>query len=241
LRVAKLINGLNALGWHLYRGIREAAVYPLVLAYRASRQADTIRADVVRWCDMLAVPGHETVDPPVGESALRGYLASVTEFRNVFYYRLRAGGGSPATVAMICQLIWRPLPSFEINCASVGPGLFISHGYGAILTAERVGANCTIHQQVTVGWRTRQHQEHVSAGARPPILGDNVFLGTGAKVLGEITLGNNVTIGANAVVLCDVPDGFTAVGVPARLLPARPDTAGNGLSPGCRSGRQAPA
>jgi serine O-acetyltransferase len=119
------------------------------------------------------------------------------------------------------------LDSFEINCFSIGPGLVVAHGYGAILTAQQIGANCTVHQQVTVGWRHFLQGERVSTEPlRPPILGDNVFLGTGAKVLGGISVGDNVVVGANAVVIHDVPDGFTAVGVPARLLPARAETSG---------------
>jgi serine O-acetyltransferase len=196
-------------------------VHPLIVAYRASRQAETIRADVACWRDMLGVPGHGTELGNDAESGLRAYLAAVPEFRNVFYYRLSAGGGWPRTVGMIGRMVWRPLDSLELNCPSIGPGFVVAHGYGAILTAERVGANCTIHQQVTVGWRDVVQSGRVKGPLRPPILGDNVFLGTGAKVLGGITVGNDVIVGANAVVIRDVSDGCTAVGVPARHLPAR--------------------
>jgi serine O-acetyltransferase len=225
VKATKLTDHLNGSGRRFYRAIREAMVHPLVYAYRSSRQAETIRADVARWCELLGVPGHGFGYGNNLEAAMRTYLASVPEFRNLFYYRLSAGGGWPATVAMVSQVFWRPLDSFEINCASIGPGLVVAHGYGAILTAERIGANCTLHQQVTVGWRSLRQRERVfTEPLRPPILGDNVFLGTGAKVLGGISIGNNVLVGANAVVISDVPDGFTAVGVPARLLPAPEDT-----------------
>jgi serine O-acetyltransferase len=66
---------------------------------------------------------------------------------------------------------------------------------------------------VTVGWDYR--------GARRPIIGDNVFIGAGAKVLGAVTVGDGARIGANAVVVCDVPAGATAVGVPARIVERR--------------------
>ena len=232
VKALKLTDQLNGSCQQLYRAIREAIVHPLVLAYRASREAETIRADVARWVDLLGVPGHGIDYGNDVEAAMRAYLASVLEFRNVFYYRLRAGGGWPATVAMAGHLLWRPLDSFEINCASIGPGLVVAHGYGAVLTAHRVGANCTLHQQVTIGWRSlrRPSGRAFAEPLRPPILGDNVFLGTGAKVLGGISIGNNVLVGANAVVIQDVPDGFTAVGVPARLLPAREDTSDDQLS-----------
>ena len=185
----KSVSELNDAVNRLCRRIREIAVHPLVLAYRASRQADTIRADVARWRESIQLPGRAVGDAPYGESALRAYLASVPEFRNLFYYRLKTGGGWPTTLALVGRRIWRPLSTFDIYCPSVGPGLVIAHGHVAGLTAERVGANCTIHQEVTVGWRTNHRHGRVSAGtARPPILGDNVFLGAGAKVLGEITI-----------------------------------------------------
>jgi serine O-acetyltransferase len=199
-----------------------------VLAFRASRQAETIRGDVARWRDMLGIPGHGIGYGNEVETALRPYLAWVPEFRNVFYYRLSAGGGWPSTVAMIGHRLWRPLGSFEINCASIGPGPVVAHGYGAILTAERIGSNCTVHQQVTVGWRHLLQSGRVfSEPLRPPILGDNIFLGTSSKVLGGICIGNNVIVGANPVVIHDVPDGFTAVGVPARFLPPSEDSSGD--------------
>jgi serine O-acetyltransferase len=196
-----------------------------MLAYRASREAENIRADAARWRDLLGVPGHGADLGSDTEPAIRALLGSVPEFRNVFYYRLRVGGGWPASIAMVGHLLWKPLDSLEINCSSIGPGLVVAHGYGAILTSERVGANCTIHQQVTVGWRDIVQEGRTHDGPmRPPILGDNVFLGTGAKVLGGITVGSDVVVGANAVVIRDVPDGCTAVGVPARILPPRQDT-----------------
>ena len=145
----------------LYRGICAAMAHPLVLAYRASQQAETIQADVVRWREMVGAPGHGIGFGDDVESALRAYLAVVPEFRNIFYYRLSAGGGWPATVGLVGRLLWRPLSSLELNCPSIGPGLVVAHGYGAVLTAERVGANCTIHQQVTVGWRDIVQNGHV--------------------------------------------------------------------------------
>jgi serine O-acetyltransferase len=92
--------------------------------------------------------------------------------------------------------------------------LFVSHGQGTILSAERIGANLWVHQGVTVGWDYR--------GQRRPIVGDNVFIGAGAKVLGAITVCDGAQIGANAVVVRDVPAGATAVGIPAQIRPAGP-------------------
>ncbi|MGH9726699.1 MAG: serine O-acetyltransferase, partial [Candidatus Acidiferrales bacterium] len=85
------------------------------------------------------------------------------------------------------------------------------NGLGVILDPRCViGENVRIDQQVTIGIRW---DEKVA-----PIIGNNVRIGAGAKVLGSIKIGNNVRIGANAVVLQDIPDGATAVGVPARII-----------------------
>ena len=81
-----------------------------------------------------------------------------------------------------------------------------------IVAARRVGANCWINQQVTIGFDR--------PGERP-VLGDRVSVFAGAKVLGNVTVGDGARIGANAVVLEDVPPGHTAIGVPARLLPPK--------------------
>ena len=73
----------------------------------------------------------------------------------------------------------------------------------------KIGPNCLIFQQVTIGSKN---------GSKPPIIGGHVDIGAGAKVLGEIIIGNHAKIGANAVVLIDVPEGRSAVGVPAKIV-----------------------
>lgn len=94
----------------------------------------------------------------------------------------------------------------------IGPGLRIWHFGGIFIHSEAViGSNCTLRQGVTIGNR--------QDGGPVPILGDDVDLGAYAQVLGGIRIGNGCKIGAMAVVLCDVPDGATAVGAPARIIP----------------------
>jgi serine O-acetyltransferase len=92
---------------------------------------------------------------------------------------------------------------------SIGPGLYIPHPVGTVVTAKRIGANLTLISGITIGMRNERAF---------PRIGDNVFIGAGARILGGITIGDNVQIGANAVVLKDVPSGATAVGVPARII-----------------------
>jgi serine O-acetyltransferase len=94
----------------------------------------------------------------------------------------------------------------------IGPGLYIAHPVGTVITAERIGANASFIHAATVGMRTAWEF---------PVIGDGVFIGAGARVLGGIRLGDDCTIGANAVVIMDVPAGATAVGVPARILAGR--------------------
>jgi len=95
----------------------------------------------------------------------------------------------------------------------IGPGLYIAHTYGTVLIAERIGANATFIHAVTVGMRNEWEF---------PVIGDGVYVGAGARVLGAVRLGDGCTIGANAVVIHDVPAGATAVGVPAVVRSAAP-------------------
>ena len=81
---------------------------------------------------MLGIPGHGTEFGNDVESGLRAYLAAVPQFRNVFYYRLSAGGGWPGTVGRIGRMVWGPLSLLELDCSSIGPGLVVADGYGAI-------------------------------------------------------------------------------------------------------------
>ena len=108
----------------------------------------------------------------------------------------------------------RFLTGIEIHPgAKIGKGLFIDHGSAVVIgeTAE-IGDNCTIYQGVTLGGTGKDH------GKRHPTLGNNVMVGAGAKVLGPFKVGDNSKIAANAVVLEEVPENSTAVGIPARIV-----------------------
>lgn len=97
----------------------------------------------------------------------------------------------------------------------IGGGLFLPHTVGTVLGAERIGRNATILQGVTLG--TLEPDNGFNVALRP-IIGDDVVLGAGAKIIGRVTIGDHAKIGANAVVLCDVPPYALAVGVPARIV-----------------------
>ena len=95
----------------------------------------------------------------------------------------------------------------------VGRNFVIDHFGGIIISGyAKFGDNCRLRDGVVVGLRRVEEK-------CAPIIGNNVDIGSGAKLLGQIRIGDNVLIGANAVVLCDVPDNSIAVGVPAVVKP----------------------
>lgn len=97
--------------------------------------------------------------------------------------------------------------------AVIGKGLFIDHGMGVVVGETAViGDNCTLYQGVTLGGTGKEK------GKRHPTLGNNVMVGSGAKVLGPFSVGDNSKIAAGAVVLSEVPPNSTCVGVPARIV-----------------------
>lgn len=114
-------------------------------------------------------------------------------------------------LARLISQLGRFFTGIEIHPgAKIGKGLFIDHGMGVVIgeTAE-IGDNVTIYHGVTLGGTGKEK------GKRHPTVGNNVIIGCGAKVLGPINIGDGAKIGANAVVLKDVPQGKTAVGIPA--------------------------
>jgi serine O-acetyltransferase len=113
------------------------------------------------------------------------------------------------------------------NRAEIGAGLFISHANGIVIHMDaKIGKNCNLGHQVTIGMGLRDRQGS-------PKVGDQVFFAPGAKVFGSIKIGNNVAIGANAVVFQDLPDNAVAVGIPARIASYR-GSQDFVLYPGCQ-------
>ena len=117
-------------------------------------------------------------------------------------------------IAQIIMYIGRMITKIEIHPgARIGKRLFIDHGAGVVIGETAIiGDDVTIYHGVTLGGVGE------SRCKRHPTIGNNVVIGAGAKVLGNIVIGNNVKIGANAVVLNDVPDNTTVVGIPAKPI-----------------------
>jgi serine O-acetyltransferase len=95
----------------------------------------------------------------------------------------------------------------------------IAHGHVVIDGSVDIGRDCLINPWVTIGLSGSRRW---GFDARGPVIGDRVYIGTGAKILGPITIGDDVRIGANAVVIDDVPGGATVVGAPARVVHSAP-------------------
>jgi serine O-acetyltransferase len=95
----------------------------------------------------------------------------------------------------------------------IASGFYIGHFGGIIINGESViGKNCNISQGVTLGQSSRGKNKGC------PILGDNVYIGPGAKIVGAVKIGNNVAIGANCVVVKDIPDNSVVVGIPGNVI-----------------------
>ncbi len=129
-------------------------------------------------------------------------------FRRIFLFRMKRAMGK---VAIISKFFYPTAQDFEIN-GDIGGGFHLYHGYGTIVFAEKMGANCSVYQHVTIG------RGKTINGRNIPVIGDNVQIFANATVIGGITIGNNCKIGAGAVVISDMPDNSVAVGVPARII-----------------------
>ncbi|MBR8835740.1 MAG: serine O-acetyltransferase [Stigonema ocellatum SAG 48.90 = DSM 106950] len=122
--------------------------------------------------------------------------------------------------------ISRFLTGIEIHPgAQIGKGVFIDHGMGVVIGETAiVGDSALIYQGVTLGGTGKQ------TGKRHPTLGNNVVVGAGAKVLGNIQIGDHVRVGAGSVVLRDVPSHTTVVGIPGRLIRQQENLTADALS-----------
>lgn len=134
-------------------------------------------------------------------------LLEMKQYRNLLYIRFRSGGGTFQSV--VFRLLFPLKETLELCCTSIGKNLYIQHGFATQISAQSIGENCWINQQVTIGY---------SFDDRPPVIGNGVRISAGAKVLGDIHVGDNAIVGANAVVTKDVADNDIVVGVPAKPI-----------------------
>ena len=134
-------------------------------------------------------------------------LLFMKEYRNVFYLRM---GKKKLFLSYLPPLstlyIWTRSENF-------GAGTYIQHGFSTVIAAEKVGENCWINQQVTIGYNDSKKY-----GYGRPTIGNNVRISAGAKVCGKVTIGENSTIGVNAVVVKDVLPGSVVIPSPMMLI-----------------------
>lgn len=164
---------------------------PLWAVVERAAAGPLLRADALRWAECLQRPEVTALTP---RARFGWLLARHPEFRSLVHYRLTP---LPFLLRWLLRRVWRPLPTLHLNAATIGPGLFIEHGFATTLTASTVGADCWLNQQVTVG--------HTGRGQ--PVIGDRVRIGAGAVVVGPVHVGDDAVIGANATVVRDVPPG----------------------------------
>ena len=145
-------------------------------------------------------------------SALTNYPGLWAVWWHRVTYRLNRAG--MVWLARRISQIVRHYTGIEIHPgATIGPGFFIDHGMGVVIGETTIiGRNVTLYQGVTLGGTGKEH------GKRHPTIEDNVVVGVGATVLGNITIGRGSKVGAGAVVIADVPTSCTVVGIPGRIV-----------------------
>ena len=202
------INPINKLKYRLsiFNYPRTLPVYLCVLF---SRQRKLIEMDAARWNKI------EGTNLSLFKT-LNWYMTYKKEFRNLVQYRLKHPNYSVASMIhyAIARILWRPLETLYIYTQDIGGGLYIQHGFSTIIVAKKIGENCCIYQQVTIGYK----------GEGSPILEDNVSVTCGAKVLGGITMHKNSLAAAGAVVIKDVPENAIVAGVPAKVIGYKDET-----------------
>jgi serine O-acetyltransferase len=176
---------------------------PLMALMLLSLNRNTVYADLDRWGLVYRFGQPRNLMERI---FLFAHLMTwMSEYRNVFYLRVGIPG-------KLLSIFCRPKSSLYLGGMRnrvVGPGFFILHGDCTFVSANKIGENCWINQQVVIGYTN---------DTDIPSIGNNVTIHAGAKVLGKVRVGDNATIGANSVVIQDVPPNVTVMGVPARIV-----------------------
>lgn len=181
---------------YIYIIVNLIRIFPHLLFFVFHPRRSLIRADLRRFCEIYKRDYHEFL-------GVCFFLLKIKEFRNIFYYRI--GRRNSFFINWLCPQI----DTLFISTPDIGPGFFIQHGFATYIAAKKIGKNVFINQCVTIGFSDAYNQ---------PEIGDNVRVGVGAKIIGGVCVGNNCIVGANAVVVKNVPDNCTVVGVPAYII-----------------------
>ncbi len=182
---------------------------PVYLCVLMSPHKKLIKMDIERYCQITQFQGGLFV-------SLNWFLTDDKAFRNLVQHRLKNPTRSLKCMIhfAIARALWKPLDSLYIYTIDIGGGLYIQHGFSTIISAKKIGENCRIFQQVTIGYK----------GNENPVLEDYASVACGAKVLGGVTMHKNSIAAAGAVVLKDVPENAIVGGVPARIIKFKDDS-----------------
>lgn len=177
---------------------------PHIIAYYLCLNKNIINIDIRRWSQVTKI------QPPLKKNTIPNLiwlLLFFKEFRNVFYLRI-------GKIKFLLSYL-RPMSTLYIFMKSedFGAGTFIQHGFSTIITAKHIGKNCWINQDVTIGYNNSNKY-----GFGQPWIGDNVRVSAGAKICGNISVGDNSTIGVNAVIIKNVPENSTVIPSPMILI-----------------------
>ena len=171
---------------------------PHLLCYLFSKQKHIIDEDMEAWakyrCGLI---GKNST------GRLVSLLTNQKDFRTQFYLRI-------GKARVFLRLLLPDIKCYSFEGCEIGGGWVLMHGFGVVLNGgATIGKNCTMYHGVTIGTIDMKTF---------PVIGDDVFIGAGAKILGNVKVGNHVKIGAGAIVVDDVPDNYTVVGSKAKVL-----------------------
>lgn len=138
-------------------------------------------------------------------SVFCGLMLERKEYRSLLHYRFNQRG----LRKVILKFLFPSMETLYISTPKIGPRLYIQHGFSTMISAKSMGSDCWINQQVTIGY---------TFANEPPVIGNGVRISAGAKVVGDITIGDNVIIAANAAVVKNVPENAVVGGVPAKII-----------------------
>ncbi len=161
-----------------------------------------IRREFAYWAKLTQMPGQ-------GLAAFSILLSQFKEYRNLLQCRIRTVGKGKARAALV-KFLYPPVDSLFIMTQNIGECLFLQHAYATTISAESIGDYCWINQQVTIGYDVDRPER--------PRLGNGVRVCAGAKVFGNVHLGDNAIVGANAVVTKDVGENAVVGGIPAKVI-----------------------
>ncbi|HEY6759188.1 MAG TPA: DapH/DapD/GlmU-related protein [Baekduia sp.] len=192
-----------------------------LLPVLACADGQLLGADAARWIRIRSGRSGNWDVPPTGVADVLALAAVSAEFRSVLYYRARRSPLGKA-LASVYGLVYRGAPGLLIGAESIGPGLYIEHGFGTIVANARIGRDFWINQGATIAFGT----------TAPTVIGDRVSVKANATVAAGVTLGDESVVGANSFVRKDVPPRTIASGVPAEIVGphrrfADPDSGGN--------------